>query len=284
MEGTTTDCPIELYLRMITRKLPAKHIAKTLAIIFCVATFGGCLDVLPPACDILIGGFPCQDVSINGKRQADGGERTILYRFMVETIKQLNPRVFVAENVRGLLAGDFGRQVLSDFEIEDYAVTANIYTASEYGVPQKRDRLFIIGVRGDKCFFPPGPENTSPTTCEQAIGDLAGLIPKSEINHIWSNAKASPGQGSRRLKANAAATTMRAEHHGNVQWHYSLDRRISLREQARLQSFPDQFDFPCGMRETERQIGNAVPPVMAWHGILPRLFSNRSLPNDRGRV
>ena len=58
---------------------------------------------------------------------------------------------------------------------------------------------------------------------------------------------------------------MRAEHHGNVQWHYSLPRRISLREQAHFQSFPDNFVFPCGMRETERQIGNAVPPVMAWH-------------------
>ena len=67
------------------------------------------------------------------------------------------------------------------------------------------------------------------------------------------------------LKADAPATTIRAEHHGNVQWHYSLPRRISLREQARFQSFPDNFSFPCAMRETERQIGNAVPPVLAWH-------------------
>lgn len=52
---------------------------------------------------------------------------------------------------------------------------------------------------------------------------------------------------------------------GNVQWHYNLERRISLREAARLQSFPDSFNFACAMRATERQIGNAVPPVLAWH-------------------
>ena len=58
---------------------------------------------------------------------------------------------------------------------------------------------------------------------------------------------------------------MRAECHGNIQFHYALPRRISMREAARIQSFPDSFSFPCGLRETERQIGNAVPPVLAWH-------------------
>ena len=59
--------------------------------------------------------------------------------------------------------------------------------------------------------------------------------------------------------------TIRAECHGNIQFHYSQPRRISMREAARIQSFPDNFIFPCGIRETERQIGNAVPPVLAWH-------------------
>lgn len=72
-------------------------------------------------------------------------------------------------------------------------------------------------------------------------------------------------KGSRRLRADKPATTVRAEHHGNIQWHYKLDRRLSLREAARLQSFPDGFRFSGGMRETERMIGNAGPPVLAWH-------------------
>jgi DNA (cytosine-5)-methyltransferase 1 len=84
-------------------------------------------------------------------------------------------------------------------------------------------------------------------------------------NHIWSRAKKSSEQGSRKLKADKPGDTMRAECHGNIQFHYELRRRISMREAARIQSFPDNFIFHCGLRETERQIGNAVPPVLAWH-------------------
>ena len=82
---------------------------------------------------------------------------------------------------------------------------------------------------------------------------------------MWSRAASSPEQGNRRLKAELPATTIRAEHHGNIQFHYKLDRRISMREAARLQSFPDDFIFESGLRQTERQVGNAVPPVLAWH-------------------
>lgn len=63
----------------------------------------------------------------------------------------------------------------------------------------------------------------------------------------------------------AVKYTIRAECHGNIQFHYSLPRRISMREAARIQSFPDTFKFCGKLRETERQIGNAVPPVLAWH-------------------
>ena len=72
-------------------------------------------------------------------------------------------------------------------------------------------------------------------------------------------------QGNRKMAADRPGYTIRAECHGNIQFHYSLPRRISMREAARIQSFPDSFIFPCGLRETERQIGNAVPPVLGWH-------------------
>ena len=72
-------------------------------------------------------------------------------------------------------------------------------------------------------------------------------------------------QGNRIIKAGEPATTMRAECHGNIQFHYAAKRRISMREAARFQSFPDNFIFSGGLRETERQVGNAVPPVLAWH-------------------
>ncbi len=225
-----------------------------------------CLTMLPNGVDILLGGFPCQDVSVNGKRQQENGSRTILYRTMIEAIEITEPTVFVAENVRGLLSSEFGNRVLSDFNLPDYTVTYSLYLASDYGVPQRRLRLIIVGVQGDQAFVHPPPLTTfNPITCSEALDDLADKDWCEESAHIWSQAKRSPEQGNRRLRANRPATTIRAEHHGNVQWHYSLPRRISLREQARLQSFPDDFVFSGGMRQTERQIGNAVPPVMAWH-------------------
>lgn len=100
------------------------------------------------------------------------------------------------------------------------------------------------------------------------------MTPNPCINHIWSEAQKSPEQGNRKLIAERAAYTIRAECHGNIQFHYSLPRRISMREAARFQSFPDNFIFDSKLRETERQIGNAVPPVFAWHiakGILDLL-------------
>lgn len=225
-----------------------------------------CLESIPGNADILLGGFPCQDVSVNGKRQRENGTRTILYKFMIQAIEKTKPKVFVAENVRGLLSTDFGNRVLNDFNLEDYTVTYNLYLASDYGVPQNRTRLIIVGVRGEQGFYHPSPKTfNNRITCAEALGDLVDKDWCEETAHIWSRAKPSPEQGNRKLKADSPATTIRAEHHGNVQWHYVLPRRISLREQARIQSFPDDFQFCGGMRNTERQIGNAVPPVMAWH-------------------
>ena len=95
--------------------------------------------------------------------------------------------------------------------------------------------------------------------------DLENMEEDKEISHIWSKANVSGEQGNRKMLADRPGYTIRAECHGNIQFHYSLPRRISMREAARIQSFPDSFVFPCGLRETERQIGNAVPPVLGWH-------------------
>jgi DNA (cytosine-5)-methyltransferase 1 len=97
------------------------------------------------------------------------------------------------------------------------------------------------------------------------LHDLVSLPEDESINHVWSRANRSPEQGDRRLIADRPGYTIRAECHGNIQWHYELPRRISMREAARIQSFPDDFIFDAKLRETERQIGNAVPPVLAWH-------------------
>lgn len=225
------------------------------------------ISTMPDSADAVIGGFPCQDVSINGSRKAEAGKRTVLYKYMVEAIRRTRPKVFVAENVKGLLMSHgrpFFDRMLDEFSLDGYAVNYRLYLAADYGVPQMRERAFIIGVKGHRPFDHPKP-NSRRITTREVLADLEDASASKETSHVWSKAARSPEQGSRRLIADKPSTTIRAEHHGNIQWHYRLERRISLREAARLQSFPDKFTFPGAMRETERQIGNAVPPVLAWH-------------------
>jgi DNA (cytosine-5)-methyltransferase 1 len=229
------------------------------------------LSTLPKTADVVIGGFPCQDVSVNGILKGSEGVRTNLYKAMVEAIRQTSPRVFVAENVKGMLAPvnkEFYDSIMADFRSLGYSVEARLYHAADYGVPQGRERIFIVGTKGrTKSFVPPPPllKQNEYITSRQAIDDLRNVPENVGINHIWSRATKSSEQGNRVLKADKPADTMRAECHGNIQFHYALDRRISMREAARIQSFPDNFIFSGGLRETERQVGNAVPPVLAWH-------------------
>jgi len=225
---------------------------------------------LPATADVVIGGFPCQDISVNGKMIGIVGARSGLYRAMVTVVGRLLPKVFVAENVKALIkkhAADL-RQVVAEFEALGYTVSYRLYNAANYGVPQARERVFIVGTAPNvRLFEPPTGEHGPGTwiTAADAMADLEGLPETPEINHIWSAANVSPEQGNRRLSADRPAHTIRAECHGNIQYHYLLPRRISMREAARVQSFPDTFIFDAKLRETERQVGNAVPPVLAWH-------------------
>ncbi len=231
----------------------------------------GLIDLVPTECDVLIGGFPCQDISINGKRAGVDGKRSGLYLAMVEAVKRSRPKIFIAENVKGLLMKyneESLARVINDFSELGYNVSYKLYNSANFGVPQTRERVFIVGtLHGNPLFKEPVDilHKNEWLTCYDAIHDLEKSDEDRTRNHIWSKAKKSPDQGSRRLKEDKPSQTIRAECHGNIQFHYKLDRRISMREAARLQSFPDNFVFESNLRETERQVGNAVPPVLAWH-------------------
>ena len=228
------------------------------------------IENLPKEADVIIGGFPCQDISINGKMLGINGKRSSLYTYIVEAVKKVHPKVFVAENVGGLLLkknSESFKKIMEDFGSLGYNVNCQLYHAEDYGVPQTRERVFIVGTRKDlPKFKPPMPTTLhNPITVKTAIEDLENKDEDKLFSHIWSKANISGEQGNRRMIADRPGYTIRAECHGNIQFHYELPRRISMREAARIQSFPDDFLFPCGLRDTERQIGNAVPPVLGWH-------------------
>src|SRR3989344_1936250 len=228
---------------------------------------------IPQKVDIVLGGFPCQDFSHAGKRKGFNSKRGLLYQSMIDTIKKTNPLVFVAENVPGLLTMhecNAIKTIVKDFGNAGYNVSYKLLNAANYGVPQIRKRVFIVGTRKDKLpFFEflNAPFDTNEwISLKKAISDLENLGEGEFPNHHWSKAKLFPGtQGNTAVSRNKPGPTMRSEHHGNIEWHWNGKRRLSAREAARIQSFPDDFIFYNSTSSAYKQIGNAVPPVLSWY-------------------
>ncbi|MEA2088274.1 MAG: DNA cytosine methyltransferase [Patescibacteria group bacterium] len=227
---------------------------------------------IPKKADIVLGGFPCQDFSHAGKRQGFNGKRGLLYQSMIEVIKKTKPILFVAENVKGLLTMNNGEAIeiiKKDFESLNYNVVYKLLHSADYGVPQTRERVIIVGTKKRKLpkFKHPNPihNKTNWVSLKKAIGDLENISEGAVLNHYWSKAKKNNGQGNTVVSPNKPGPTMRTEHHGNIEWHWNGKRRLSAREAARIQSFPDNFIFYPSTSQAYKQIGNAVPPVMAWH-------------------
>ncbi len=227
---------------------------------------------LPKKADVVLGGFPCQDFSHAGKRQGFNGKRGLLYRSMMEVVKRTKPTLFVAENVKGLLTMDNGKAietVKKDFESMGYNVVYKLLHSADYGVPQTRERVIIVGTRKSKLptFKHPKPirGKNNWLSLKEAIGDLENLKEGEALNHYWSKAKKNNGQGNTVVSPDKPGPTMRTEHHGNIEWHWNGKRRLSAREAARIQSFPDNFIFYPSTSQAYKQVGNAVPPILGWH-------------------
>lgn len=270
--------------------------------------------------DIVLGGFPCQTFSYAGKRKGLSDPRGQLYLQMIRVIDRYQPKMFVAENVDGIRNSrtDSNGQnvdvsaletILDDFDSHGYNVQYHVLLAADYGVPQMRRRVIIMGIRkdlGDICdeYYPlKNYDETGEETgrkwlsAKDGIDDLWGKINKTSIpNHTFrdvSKAKFYPGrkmQGNNKIDANRPAPTIRAEHHGNIEAHYRtlLDdpddmkgwRRLSVRECARLQSFPDTYNFTASASSAYRAIGNAVPPVLAWNIARSVYYTLSNLSHD----
>lgn len=226
-----------------------------------------------PSCDVLIGGFPCQEFSICGPKGGSASKRGALFRAMSRYAAAKKPLLVVAENVAHLPRLNNGKDLESiyrSFRKAGYRHAIWKVFAPDYGVPQARDRVILIFTRKDLSANPIMPiEKYSGRhrSVEWAIGDLVQIEDESVPNQSQyfraRLAKSGNGQGDEISPRNAPGYTVRANAKSRVQFHYELPRRLTVRECARLQTFPDDFIFPHAATTNVRQIGNAVPPVLA---------------------
>ena len=226
-----------------------------------------------PRTDILIGGFPCQDFSSSGPKTGFEGKRGKLYQVLLNYMKFHKPRIVIGENVIHLARmkeGEVLRTIVRDFEEAGYHFDVwNLY-APDYGVPQSRKRLIFAGVRNDIEGFPVKPKPThfrSPVTISQALSDLEDVTDETVTNQsqyfVASKATSGGGQGDTVNEPDKVALCIRANSRGRIQFHYKLPRRLTVRECARVQTFPDEFVFPYTTQRNLTLIGNAVPPILA---------------------
>lgn len=237
-----------------------------------------------PNCDIIIGGFPCQGFSVaNVKRHVDD-ERNVLYKQLIRIIEAKKPKFFLAENVKGLTnlaKGAVFQMILSDFRALGYQVDSRILNAADFGVPQTRQRVIIVGVRNDVDFTYDFPCPTHSKTGADGLPKwvsvskaLAGIPdpdqPNDLPNHEYSKYKLNFNGylGHRQLDPEKPAPTVtaRGDNKGGVVIlpHPNAERRMSCRELARIQSFPLDYEFYGNRSSVYRQIGNAVPPLLGY--------------------
>lgn len=230
-----------------------------------------------PEADLLIGGFPCQEFSSCGPLGGLESERGRLYQALITYMKKYSPKMVIGENVINLERMEDGKviqKIVSDLHDAGYAVEVWKMFAPDYGIPQRRTRLFFICIRNDieqKCGFPEKPKPTHEgkyRSIEWAIGDLESVTDESVPNQSQyfgaSRAKNGNGQGDESNKKDQPAYTIRANPKSRVQFHYALDRRLTVRECARIQTFPDDFVFTHSKTTSISEIGNAVPPMLAY--------------------
>jgi DNA (cytosine-5)-methyltransferase 1 len=237
-----------------------------------------------PDCDIVIGGFPCQGFSVANTKRNIADERNQLYKQLIRIIDAKKPKFFMAENVKGIFSlgkGQVLKMILDDFTNIGYKVKAKILNAADYGVPQLRQRVFIVGVRNDIDFIYEYPEPThnadGSAKLEKwvTVGEALSTLPNPDEpnnipNHEYSKYKLlfNGYIGHRNIDPNKPAPTVtaRGDDKGGVVvlHHPSNQRRMSCRELATVQSFPVDYVFSGNRSSVYRQIGNAVPPRLAY--------------------
>jgi len=220
--------------------------------------------------DGLTFGFPCNDFSIVGESKGVRGEFGPLYTYCAKALKHFQPKWFIAENVSGIKSSDGGaafKKILNEFQKAGYKLYPHHYKFEEYGVPQSRHRVIIVGIRNDieVEFNIPKPSMIIKTASQALAGISANLENAFNANlpdRLKLNVKgAKISQIYKRLDPNKPAYTVTGSGGGGTHiYHWSEPRALTNRERARLQTFPDTHVFYGGKESVRRQIGMAIPP------------------------
>lgn len=246
-------------------------------------------------------GFPCNDFSLVGEHKGIDGTFGPLYSYGLPILNEFNPKFFIAENVGGIRSANEGKTLLKILEDlsnagKGYVITPHLYKFEEYGVPQARHRVIMVGIRKDLnlVFKPPAPTHLKNfQTCQDAIEkpiikpgisnhDLTKQHPRvvERLKHIKPGENAWTADLPESLKLNVtgaqisqiykrldpakpAYTITGSGGGGTHVYHWSEHRALTNRERARLQTFPDSFVFEGTKENVRRQIGMAVPPAGA---------------------
>ncbi len=256
--------------------------------------------------DALAFGFPCNDFSVVGEQKGMDGVYGPLYSYGIRALKRFKPQWFFAENVGGLRSANDGRAfqiILKEMQEAGYIITPHLYRFEEYGVPQARHRIIIVGIRSDVRiqFKVPAPLSSVPITSRDAIESppIPSDAPNNERTKqadwvVERLQRIKPGENAftadlpdrlkinvkgaeisqiyKRLDPDKPAYTVTGSGGGGTHvYHWEEDRALTNRERARLQTFPDDFEFSGSKESVRRQVGMALPPLgakMVFNAIL----------------
>lgn len=254
-----------------------------------------------PCVDAFAYGFPCNDFSLVGKQKGFDGEFGPLYTYGLKVLNYFKPKFFLAENVGGIASANEGeafKKILQDLEKAGfgYNLTTHLYKAEEYGVPQTRHRIIIVGIdkRLNLQFKIPAPTTSAnPKTAREALENppispqasnqeytkqscsvverLKYIKPGQNVwnadlpEHLKLNVKgAKLSQIYKRIHPDFPSYTITGSGGGGTHgYHWKEPRALTNRERARLQTFPDDFVFSGSKESVRRQIGMAVPPKLS---------------------
>ena len=234
-----------------------------------------------PHSDIILGGFPCQGFSLSGPRKIDD-KRNVLYKHYVKLVKQNQPYLFIGENVKGLLTmgnGQVIEAIIDDFSSCGYNMFYQLVNAKNYGVPQDRERVIIVGIRKDLNItsFTLPKYTGKQYTLRDALKDLPEPKEEDICNAPYSsrymsrNRKRGWDEVSYTIPAMAKQVALHPSSPdmiklGQDNWMFGTDgktRRLSWQEVAAIQTFPKNMVFYGDLTSKYKQIGNAVPVRLA---------------------